>query len=74
MTQSNLERQQDLETKLAKIEATLGLEPLQDAQLSQIHVYPVKSITGLQLSSSWVEKQGLSFDRRFMVADKMAVW
>ncbi|WP_408646923.1 YcbX family protein [Vibrio aphrogenes] len=43
---------------------------MQDAQLSQIHVYPVKSITGLQLSSSWVEKQGLSFDRRFMVADK----
>ena len=38
-------------------------------QVSQINIYPVKSITGIALSSSWVEKQGLSFDRRFMVAD-----
>lgn len=37
--------------------------------LSQISVYPVKSIAGIETSSSWVEKQGLSFDRRFMVAD-----
>ncbi|WP_435234720.1 YcbX family protein [Psychromonas sp. PT13] len=38
-------------------------------QISQINIYPVKSITGISLSSSWVEQQGLSFDRRFMVAD-----
>ncbi|MGR5219539.1 MOSC N-terminal beta barrel domain-containing protein [Vibrio parahaemolyticus] len=37
-------------------------------QLSQIHIYPAKSVGGISLSSSWVEKQGLSFDRRFMVA------
>ena len=36
--------------------------------LSQITVYPVKSIGGLSLSSSWVEKQGLALDRRFMLA------
>lgn len=59
----------ELEKKLAKIEATLGLEPMQDALLNNINVYPVKSITGIELSSAWVETQGLSFDRRFMVAD-----
>ncbi|EPN8545902.1 MOSC N-terminal beta barrel domain-containing protein [Vibrio alginolyticus] len=36
--------------------------------LSQITIYPVKSIGGLSLSSSWTEKQGLAFDRRFMLA------
>ncbi|HHF3100554.1 TPA: hybrid-cluster NAD(P)-dependent oxidoreductase [Vibrio alginolyticus] len=35
--------------------------------LSQISVYPVKSTSGISLSSSWVEKQGLCFDRRFML-------
>ncbi|CAE6945244.1 Fe-S protein [Vibrio sp. B1FLJ16] len=36
--------------------------------LSQINVFPVKSVGGVSLSSAWVEKQGLSFDRRFMIA------
>ncbi|MCC8253699.1 hybrid-cluster NAD(P)-dependent oxidoreductase [Vibrio campbellii] len=36
--------------------------------LSQINVFPVKSVGGVALSSAWVEKQGLSFDRRFMIA------
>ncbi|WP_321284922.1 hybrid-cluster NAD(P)-dependent oxidoreductase [uncultured Vibrio sp.] len=36
--------------------------------LSQINVFPVKSVGGVALSSAWVEKQGLSFDRRFMLA------
>ncbi len=36
--------------------------------LSQINVYPAKSVAGISMSSSWVEKQGLAFDRRFMIA------
>ncbi|HFD4652302.1 TPA: MOSC N-terminal beta barrel domain-containing protein [Vibrio parahaemolyticus] len=36
--------------------------------LSKINVFPVKSVGGVSLSSAWVEKQGLSFDRRFMIA------
>lgn len=36
--------------------------------LTQINVYPAKSVGGISLSSAWVEKQGLSFDRRFMIA------
>lgn len=41
---------------------------MSETRLSQIHVYPIKSTKGVSLSSSWVEKQGLAFDRRFMVA------
>ncbi|MEC6796458.1 hybrid-cluster NAD(P)-dependent oxidoreductase [Photobacterium sp. S4TG1] len=41
--------------------------------LSQIHVYPVKSTAALTQSHAWVEKQGLAFDRRFMVASDKGV-
>ncbi|MFS1449637.1 MOSC N-terminal beta barrel domain-containing protein, partial [Vibrio lentus] len=40
----------------------------QQPSLSQINVFPVKSVGGIALSSAWVEKQGLTFDRRFMLA------
>lgn len=36
--------------------------------LQSISVYPIKSSSGIQLSSSWVEELGLAFDRRFVVA------
>lgn len=36
--------------------------------LSQINVFPVKSVGGIAISTAWVEKQGLMFDRRFMIA------
>ncbi len=39
-------------------------------RLSDIIVYPVKSTGGLSLSRCWVEKQGLAFDRRFMLAQE----
>ncbi len=38
------------------------------SSLSQINIYPVKSISGISLSNAWVELQGLCFDRRFMLA------
>ncbi len=41
---------------------------LEKPQLSQLNVFPVKSIAGISQSKVWVEKQGISFDRRFMVA------
>lgn len=37
-------------------------------KLSHINVFPVKSVGGITMSQAWVEKQGLSFDRRFMLA------
>ena len=36
--------------------------------LAKINVFPVKSVAGVSLSTAWVEKQGLMFDRRFMLA------
>lgn len=41
---------------------------MSSSYLSQINIYPAKSIAGISMSSSWVEKQGLAFDRRFMIA------
>lgn len=41
---------------------------MSQSSLLQVNVYPVKSIGGISLSTAWVEKQGLSFDRRFMLA------
>jgi len=38
-------------------------------QLSQISVYPLKSSAGIQLSNSWIDELGLSFDRRFVLTD-----
>jgi uncharacterized protein YcbX/ferredoxin len=38
--------------------------------LSNISIYPIKSTKGLDLSSSWVDELGLSFDRRFVIADQ----
>ncbi|OBT09441.1 hypothetical protein A9264_09235 [Vibrio sp. UCD-FRSSP16_10] len=39
------------------------------AQLSGINVYPVKSTSGIAQSRAWVSLEGISFDRRFVVAD-----
>ncbi|MDC0610976.1 hybrid-cluster NAD(P)-dependent oxidoreductase [Vibrio sp.] len=36
--------------------------------VSQLNIYPVKSLKGISISSAWVEKQGILFDRRFMLA------
>lgn len=40
---------------------------MQSISLQSITVYPIKSSSGIQLSNSWVEEYGLSFDRRFIV-------
>ena len=39
-------------------------------KVSQINIYPVKSLKGISLESSVVEKRGLRFDRRWMLADR----
>jgi uncharacterized protein YcbX/ferredoxin len=39
------------------------------AKLTQITVYPVKSTAGIQQSNAWVDLQGLSFDRCFVLVD-----
>jgi len=37
--------------------------------VSEINIYPVKSLKGIGLSESVVEKRGLRFDRRWMLTD-----
>lgn len=38
-------------------------------QLSEIWIYPVKSTSGISISRSMVEPEGLCFDRRFLITD-----
>ncbi len=37
--------------------------------LSELHIYPVKSLKGIALGSAVVEQRGLQFDRRWMLVD-----
>ena len=39
-------------------------------QLSQIYVYPIKSLGGISLQKSQVTSRGLAFDRRWMLIDE----
>lgn len=39
------------------------------ALLQSLYVYPIKSTAGIALSNTWIDNIGLSFDRRFVVAD-----
>ncbi len=39
-------------------------------QLSEIYVYPIKSLGGLRLSASLLTERGLAHDRRWMLVDK----
>ncbi len=38
--------------------------------LSEINIYPVKSLGGISLNESKVERRGLQYDRRWMLVDK----
>jgi len=39
-------------------------------KLSQIYIYPIKSLGGISLSNSIVEERGLKYDRRWMLIDE----
>lgn len=39
-------------------------------KISEICIYPIKSLGGISLSSSILEERGLRFDRRWMLVDK----
>jgi len=38
-------------------------------RITEISIYPIKSTTGIQLSTSFIDDYGLAFDRRFVVSD-----
>ena len=39
-------------------------------KISEIYIYPVKSLPGISLQKSFVEERGLKFDRRWMLVDE----
>lgn len=39
-------------------------------KISEINIYPIKSLGGISLNESKIEKRGLEFDRRWMLTDK----
>ncbi len=38
--------------------------------LSEINIYPIKSLAGISLESSKIERRGLEFDRRWLLVDE----
>ena len=43
-------------------------------QISEINIYPIKSLKGISLDDSLVEKRGLRFDRRWMLTDRDGIF
>lgn len=43
-------------------------------KISEIWIYPVKSLGGIRLNSAIVEEKGLQYDRRWMVVDENGVF
>lgn len=41
-----------------------------EVSVSGIHIYPIKSASGISLDSATVEERGLRYDRRWMVVDE----
>ena len=39
-------------------------------EISQLHIYPVKSLKGISVDSALVTEKGLQYDRRWMLVDK----
>ena len=38
--------------------------------ISEINIYPIKSLAGISLESSKIERRGLEFDRRWLLVDE----
>ena len=43
---------------------------MSEYKLTQVNIYPVKSLGGISLSESVVEERGLKYDRRWMLVDQ----
>ena len=42
--------------------------------LTQINIYPVKSLPGISLKESFIEERGLKYDRRWMLVNEQNVF
>ena len=43
-------------------------------KISQINIYPIKSLKGISLNEAVIEKRGLQYDRRWMLVDENGVF
>jgi uncharacterized protein len=43
-------------------------------EISEINIYPIKSLGGISLSESLVEEKGLQYDRRWMLVDEKGMF
>ncbi len=39
------------------------------AVISSLHIYPIKSTAGIEVSNTWIDHLGLNFDRRFVITN-----
>jgi uncharacterized protein len=42
--------------------------------ISEINIYPIKSLKGISVQSALIEKRGLEFDRRWMLTDRSGMF
>ena len=47
---------------------------MDNLKLSEIWIYPIKSLGGISLESAIVERRGLQYDRRWMLVDEQGVF
>ena len=47
---------------------------MSDRRLSEIWIYPVKSLGGIQVMSAKVMEKGLQYDRRWMLVDEQGTF
>jgi uncharacterized protein len=49
---------------------TMPLSSLKAMKISEINIYPIKSLGGISLNEAIIEQRGLQFDRRWMLVDE----
>ncbi|WP_317168178.1 MOSC domain-containing protein [Pontibacter pamirensis] len=56
-------------TSLRCVRTTFIPKPMTDLYLSEIYIYPIKSLGGISVSAAELEDRGLRYDRRWMLVD-----
>ena len=47
---------------------------MDNLKLSEIWIYPIKSLGGISLQSAKIERRGLKYDRRWMLVDEEGIF
>src|SRR5688572_15305025 len=64
------------DTFLREMSVSLQNERIRNVimNISEINIYPIKSLKGIPLENSLVEKRGLRYDRRWMLTDRAGMF